>query len=83
MKILQLLKPDFSTQSIIYDPACGVGNLIISAYNYIQESKIKFNNREHFLGTDIHQEFIEAARLRCLINQLLYPVSTSSTSKNL
>ena len=81
MKVFQLLKPDFNKQSVIYDPACGVGNLIISTYNFIQENKIRLNNKEHLLGTDIHQEFIEAARLRCLINQLLYPVSTSSTSK--
>ena len=46
-------------------------NLIIAAYNFINEKKIRLDHTEHFLGTDIHKEFVEAAKLRCSINQLL------------
>lgn len=70
--VFKKLKPNFNDNSIIYDPACGAGNLIIAAFNFVLEKKIKLNNREHFYGTDIHKEFIEAAKLRCSINQLLF-----------
>lgn len=69
--VFNQLRPKFSKTSVLYDPACGAGNLIIAAQNFLFENKIKLDDREHFLGTDIHREFIEAAELRCTINQLL------------
>jgi hypothetical protein len=69
--VFKKLKPKFNAQSIIYDPACGAGNLIIAVANFIHDKKITLNDGEHFYGTDIHSEFVEASKLRCTINQLL------------
>jgi hypothetical protein len=77
--VFKQLKPTFNKNSVLYDPACGAGNLIIAAQNFLFEKKIELSANEHFLGTDIHDEFIEAAKLRCSINQLL--LSTKSQTK--
>jgi SAM-dependent methyltransferase len=70
-KVLQLLKPTFTRDSYIYDSACGAGNLLIAAADYFRKCDIQFDNKTHFLGTDLHQEFIEAAKIRFQINNLL------------
>jgi hypothetical protein len=79
MKVLDHLKPDFNNKSVIYDPACGAGNLLISAYNYMKIRGIVVKNKNTFLGTDIHKELVDAASLRLQINQLIN--SGNSTSK--
>lgn len=70
--VFKKLNPNFNNQSIIYDPACGAGNLIIAASNFILGKKIALDDGDHFYGTDIHSEFVEASKLRCTINQLLH-----------
>lgn len=70
--VLRKLRPRFNKDSIIYDPACGAGNLIIATSDFINQNKITLSEDIHFYGTDIHAEFTEAARLRCTINQLLH-----------
>jgi hypothetical protein len=70
-QVLTFLKPDFNSESIIYDPACGAGNLLISVWDYIDEMGIKINSETQLLGTDIHKEFVETTRLRLHTNALL------------
>jgi N-6 DNA Methylase len=70
-KVLELLTPIFTINSIIYDPACGAGNLLISVSDYIQESNINFKCNSQLLGTDLHEEFIRATELRLRTNFLL------------
>ena len=77
--VFKKLKPRFNKDSIIYDPASGAGNLIICASDFINMNKIDLSGSEHFYGTDIHAEFVEAARLRCTINQLLHLPQDSNT----
>lgn len=70
-KVLKLLAPTFTDKSIVYDPACGAGNLLISVSDYIQESNINFKCESQLFGTDLHGEFIEATQLRLRTNSLL------------
>lgn len=70
-KVLQLLKPSFTGNSFIYDAACGAGNLLIAVSDYIKKLNINFDGTTHLLGTDIHNEFVEAAKIRLQINGLL------------
>lgn len=80
-KVLELLKPSFNEHSIIYDSACGTCNLLIATANYLNKNKIKPLNKNYLLGTDIHDEFVEAAKLRLQMNNLLMlPSKTSSIS---
>jgi len=77
-KVLQHLKPAFNSKSIIYDSACGAGNLLISVSNYIYKKNIRFNTETQLLGTDLHQEFVEATQLRLITNSLLKQDNHSS-----
>lgn len=70
-KVLETLKPSFTEHSVIYDSACGAGNLLIAASNYISRHKIVTVNKNYLLGTDIHPEFITAAEQRLQMNNLL------------
>lgn len=70
-QVLNFLKPDFTKTSIVYDPACGAGNLLICVANYLFDKKINLEGNGLLLGTDIHEEFIEAAKTRLLMNELL------------
>jgi len=71
-KVLTLLKPSFNKDSVIYDAACGVGNLLISVSDYMRESGINPVKPNYLLGTDIHVEFTEAAAFRLQMNTLLH-----------
>ena len=82
-KVLQLLKPSFTKNSFIYDAACGAGNLLISASDYIKKSDINFDDKIHLLGTDINEEFVDAAKIRLQINSLLKQPNTTNKIKRL
>ena len=71
-RVLRGLQPVFTKQSKIYDPACGAGNLLISVADYLRSESQMLMNEGSFMGTDIHKPFLEAARLRFLINELLF-----------
>lgn len=77
-RVLQGLQPIFKRNSKIYDPACGAGNLLISVADYLRSGKIILKKDGSFMGTDIHAPFVEAARLRFLINELLFFRSSTS-----
>jgi hypothetical protein len=78
-KVLTLLKPSFTKDSYIYDPACGGGNLLIAVADYLKDLNIDSNLESHLLGTDIHQEFVDASKLRLITNTLLkQPINTKS-----
>jgi hypothetical protein len=71
-QVLHYLKPTFTNNSYIYDPACGAGNLLIAVKDYIKDIfDFKLKWEERLLGTDLHPEFIEAAQLRLTTNCLL------------
>lgn len=69
-QVLSILKPKFNKESIIYDAACGAGNLLISVMDVLYKNSIS-NIEKRLFGTDIHQQFIEAGQLRLFINSLL------------
>lgn len=79
-KVLSLLKPIFNKDSVIYDPACGVANLLISAADFIRNKNILIDEN-NLLGTDIYLEFVEAARLRLKLNQLIHNVEITNAEK--
>jgi len=82
-KVLELLKPSFTSKSFIYDPAVGAANLLIAVSDYIKKSGVNFNYKDHLLGTDIHTEFVEAAKLRLQINSLLNQSKSNISNKSL
>lgn len=83
-KVLEVLKPSFNEQSVIYDAACGVCNLLIATANYFHKHNIKPTNKNYLFGTDIHSEFVAAANLRLQMNNLLLlSGKTSSMSKQM
>jgi type I restriction-modification system DNA methylase subunit len=75
-KILSNSKIQFGIEPIVYDPAVGAGNLLISVHKQISEKAISFS----FWGTDLHQEFIDATTKRLLITDLLAKQKISSVS---
>jgi type I restriction-modification system DNA methylase subunit len=81
-KVLEVLQPCFNEQSVIYDAACGVGNLLIAAATYLHKHNIQPDNKKYLLGTDIHIEFVQAANLRLQMNNLLLlPEKTTNVSQ--
>ncbi|WP_276372170.1 N-6 DNA methylase [Chryseolinea sp. H1M3-3] len=70
-KVLRHSKFRLSRGSFCYDPACGAGNLLIAIVNVINQTKFKFSITDKVYGTDIHNEFVNATRLRLAINHLL------------
>lgn len=67
---------EFGANCIIYDPAVGAGNLLIAAYNYVYKQACNVR----LTGTDLHLQFIQAAKLRLEINALLTANSNTCTS---
>ncbi len=53
-QVLAKLGPRFDKQSIIYDPACGAGNLLISAYDIMHDLNIISQGENQLLGTDVN-----------------------------
>ncbi len=80
-QVLKRLKPKFDNNSILYDPACGAGNLLIAASNYLFELNIVPNCNNFLLGTDLHKEFVEATQLQLKINTLLNAVTDNAIDK--
>lgn len=81
-KVLEVLQPAFNKQSVIYDAACGVCNLLIATANYLHKHNIQPANKNYLLGTDIHPEFVAAANLRLQMNNLLLlPGKTTNVSR--
>lgn len=82
-KVLEVLQPTFNKQSVIYDSACGVCNLLIATVNHLHKLNIQPSNKNYLLGTDIHPEFLAAANLRLQMNNLLMlPGKTYNISKH-
>jgi hypothetical protein len=81
-KVLELLKPTFTSESFIYDAACGAGNLLIAVSDYIKKSDISFDDKPHLFGTDLHIEFTEAAKIRLRINNLLKQTNSDTGLNN-
>lgn len=55
----------------LFDPACGAGDLLIACTKYVPSERC-FGDRlalwsSVFYGTEIHQEFVDAARLRLIL----------------
>lgn len=69
-KVFNFLTPPVVENMIVYDPACGAGNLLISIMNYVLEQEKGKKINLTFLGTDIHIPFIKASRARIKINAL-------------
>lgn len=86
-KVINYFKPSFNCDSYIYDPACGAGNLLIASSDYMQRTGVDFNPSVQLLGTDIHQEFVEASKLRLKTNIVLKQTNTlhidNESGKNL
>lgn len=66
-----LLNMDLTMEKRIYDPCCGMGDLLLSAANRINlkstvnETLLSWG--QHLSGTDLHQEFIEGTKARLVI----------------
>lgn len=79
-KVLKHLRPKIAKQALIYDPACGAGNLLIGIQNLIYKHYSNFLEEIQLIGTDIHKEFVEASELRLLINSMLWQEQVKAKS---
>ncbi|MBI2282447.1 MAG: SAM-dependent DNA methyltransferase [Bacteroidetes bacterium] len=70
-RVLKSQKLKFGKEIIFYDPACGAGNLLIAAQKEYAAVSAKNKLEACFTGTDIHDEFVEACKIRLGINDLL------------
>lgn len=71
IKVLKSTNFRFKKDVSFYDPCCGAGNLLL-AVSDIFGKKIQENGFvKKVYGTDLHQEFVDAAKLRLSINTLL------------
>ncbi len=66
---------DISQESIIFDPACGVGNLLIACSkkfpvncNSLLDTLTNWGRR--LAGADIHAEFVEATKTRLILEAI-------------
>lgn len=61
----------FSATSVLYDPTCGMGDLLIAAARKLPLCKTLPDTLRHWgqqlTGTDLHREFIEGARTRLVL----------------
>jgi hypothetical protein len=73
--------PKLDANSIIYDPACGAGNLLLAAWDHLNENNIIPTNQHYLVGTDIHSEFVEAAKSRLAIKKLLLQLDNKKILK--
>lgn len=73
-KAVSLFSRDISLSSVILDPACGAGNLLIECSRRLDVKTTlseTLNDWGRVLnGFDIHQSFIDAAKLRLIIEAL-------------
>jgi hypothetical protein len=70
-KVLRKLDPVFGAGSVVYDPACGAGNLLLAVHAFLKETGSPFLRTCTWLGSDIHSSFVNAARIRFSIAGLL------------
>lgn len=70
-RVLSSLQRSLNRDSLIYDPACGAGNLLIAVSNILHLLLPDPNFSPNLFGTDINAEFVEAAKIRLQINDLL------------
>jgi len=78
-RVIEDLFPKQDANSIIYDPACGAGNLLLATWDYLNANKISPKNEQYLIGTDIHTEFVDAAKGRLAIKRL---ISAFENTKN-
>jgi hypothetical protein len=70
-KIAKDLFPSLDKDVVIYDPACGAGNLLLASIDHLTKRNILPAENQFLYGTDIHSEFVSAAENRILIKQLI------------
>ena len=74
------------TSSVCFDPACGVGNLLISASKYLPvfsslDETIELWN-QCLIGFDLHQEFVECTKLRLIHEAISRGAKQTNKSPN-
>ena len=71
---LKTLQATINNDSIIFDPACGTGDLLLKCTSFINtrtnlnETLIKWSNQLY--GCDIHSEFVDIARNRLILSAI-------------
>lgn len=83
LKVFKSYKLTFGERVLFYDPACGAGNLLISAKDYYGIQLSNKNIELEVCGTDIHKEFVEATKLRLSIRDLLNNADTEDNEDNI
>lgn len=61
----------FSVDSVLYDPTCGMGDLLLAAARRLPLGKTLRHTLRNWgvqiTGTELHQEFVEGAKIRLVI----------------
>jgi hypothetical protein len=73
-KLAHLILPELQRGSVILDPACGVGNLLLACSDHLPTSKGHVQTLKKWgkqlYGYDVHTEFVQAAKLRLILAAL-------------
>lgn len=73
-KVAGLLRPTLDANSVIFDPACGAGDLLLACVDLLpvpsslDDTLAKWTNC--LIGRDIHRQFVHAAKLRLALKAL-------------
>lgn len=71
-KVLTDMAPNLNAKSVVYDPACGAGNLLLSIADFFKGENIKPVSKHFLLGTDLQKEFVDATKNRIAIKELIF-----------
>lgn len=66
-----LAKGELAARATVFDPACGAGDLLLAAARHMPLGRTQLETILHWTraigGSDIHEEFVIAARMRLLL----------------
>ena len=80
--ITQLLHERLTSKSVVYDPACGAGDLLLAAARALPPGDLRRDTWRHRLvGRDLHPEFTAAARRRLLLEAFQQHKSLTASSE--
>ena len=80
-RVVEDMFPKLDVNSVIYDPACGAGNLLLTTWDYLKTNRINPMNDQYLIGTDIHSEFVNAAESRLAIKDLILRLENKTANK--
>ena len=76
-RVVREMLIDLNVDSVIYDSACGAGNLLLSVWDYLTDYRIRPKSEKCLFGTDTELEFIKAARARVELKHMISVIANN------